>query len=387
MSHRKFSAPRHGSLKFLPKKRCTRPRGTPKSFPKDDASQASFFTVTRSLYITVYKTLFWIFIKTIKANPFDRLHWFQGRYDSCRPWSWKTRFCHQQEGSRRTSHHRWMPTTQGKFHYFFMVSKSIHRLSVSPVTSRPLTVHDPSRPSGLPVLLMKSRDDSTRTGMPARRRPSPSLPRSGNPKMVRSPSIVIWNCWRSTPFLSVPSATPKCKAFPSVKRRPISLKSKSMVVPSLTRSNGARITSKRKLPSTPSSPRTKWLIALVSPRVAVTTVSPQDGTQRNSQEKLTRVSARSPVLVHGIHLVSPSLLPDLVKRVTTTVPKSTRRSTESELVTTKSMARWSLTMVPPKSMSLTSQSIQSVVSSTTVKSNLTLSWSRYVLFISLITEN
>ena len=39
MSHRKFSAPRHGSLKFLPKKRCTRPRGTPKSFPKDDASK------------------------------------------------------------------------------------------------------------------------------------------------------------------------------------------------------------------------------------------------------------------------------------------------------------------------------------------------------------
>jgi len=39
MSHRKFSAPRHGSLKFLPKKRCVRPRGTPKSFPKDDPSK------------------------------------------------------------------------------------------------------------------------------------------------------------------------------------------------------------------------------------------------------------------------------------------------------------------------------------------------------------
>jgi len=44
MSHRKFSAPRHGSLKFLPKKRCTRPRGTPKSFPKDDASQPIHLT-------------------------------------------------------------------------------------------------------------------------------------------------------------------------------------------------------------------------------------------------------------------------------------------------------------------------------------------------------
>merc|ERR1711942_640992 len=44
MSHRKFSAPRHGSLKFLPKKRCTSPRGTPKSFPKDDASQPIHLT-------------------------------------------------------------------------------------------------------------------------------------------------------------------------------------------------------------------------------------------------------------------------------------------------------------------------------------------------------
>merc|ERR1711970_113404 len=44
MSHRKFSAPRHGSLKFLPKKRCVRPRGTPKSFPKDDASQPIHLT-------------------------------------------------------------------------------------------------------------------------------------------------------------------------------------------------------------------------------------------------------------------------------------------------------------------------------------------------------
>merc|ERR1712048_923718 len=44
MSHRKFSAPRHGSLKFLPKKRCTRPRGEPKSFPKDDASKPIHLT-------------------------------------------------------------------------------------------------------------------------------------------------------------------------------------------------------------------------------------------------------------------------------------------------------------------------------------------------------
>jgi len=36
MSHRKFSAPRHGSLAFLPRKRSRRHRGKCKSFPKDD---------------------------------------------------------------------------------------------------------------------------------------------------------------------------------------------------------------------------------------------------------------------------------------------------------------------------------------------------------------
>lgn len=36
MSHRKFEAPRHGSLGFLPKKRAARHRGRIKAFPKDD---------------------------------------------------------------------------------------------------------------------------------------------------------------------------------------------------------------------------------------------------------------------------------------------------------------------------------------------------------------
>ena len=36
MAHRKFSAPRHGSLGFLPKKRCKKKRGKIKSFPKNN---------------------------------------------------------------------------------------------------------------------------------------------------------------------------------------------------------------------------------------------------------------------------------------------------------------------------------------------------------------
>uniref|UniRef100_A0A8C0YBJ7 Large ribosomal subunit protein uL3 n=1 Tax=Cyprinus carpio carpio TaxID=630221 RepID=A0A8C0YBJ7_CYPCA len=44
MSHRKFSAPRHGSLGFLPRKRCKRHRGKVKSFPKDDTSKPVHLT-------------------------------------------------------------------------------------------------------------------------------------------------------------------------------------------------------------------------------------------------------------------------------------------------------------------------------------------------------
>lgn len=44
MSHRKFEAPRHGSLAFLPKKRSSRHRGKVKAFPKDDASKPCHLT-------------------------------------------------------------------------------------------------------------------------------------------------------------------------------------------------------------------------------------------------------------------------------------------------------------------------------------------------------
>merc|ERR1712055_1225958 len=44
MSHRKFSAPRHGSMGFLPKKRAKRHRGKCKAFPKDDPSKPVHLT-------------------------------------------------------------------------------------------------------------------------------------------------------------------------------------------------------------------------------------------------------------------------------------------------------------------------------------------------------
>jgi len=44
MSHRKFSAPRHGSMGFTPKKRSKRHRGKVKAFPKDDPSKPPHLT-------------------------------------------------------------------------------------------------------------------------------------------------------------------------------------------------------------------------------------------------------------------------------------------------------------------------------------------------------
>ncbi|CAE7584546.1 RPL3 [Symbiodinium sp. KB8] len=44
MSHRKFEAPRHGSLGFLPRKRTKKHRGKIRSFPKDAPTSKPFFT-------------------------------------------------------------------------------------------------------------------------------------------------------------------------------------------------------------------------------------------------------------------------------------------------------------------------------------------------------
>jgi large subunit ribosomal protein L3e len=44
MSHRKFEAPRHGSLGFLPRKRTTHHRGRVRKFPRDDASKPCHLT-------------------------------------------------------------------------------------------------------------------------------------------------------------------------------------------------------------------------------------------------------------------------------------------------------------------------------------------------------
>lgn len=44
MSHRKFEAPRNGSLGFLPKKRTKKHHGHIRSFPRDDAAKEPHLT-------------------------------------------------------------------------------------------------------------------------------------------------------------------------------------------------------------------------------------------------------------------------------------------------------------------------------------------------------
>jgi len=44
MSHRKFEAPRHGSLGFLPRRRTRHHRGRVRSFPRDDAKKPVHLT-------------------------------------------------------------------------------------------------------------------------------------------------------------------------------------------------------------------------------------------------------------------------------------------------------------------------------------------------------
>lgn len=44
MSHRKFKAPRHGHLGFLPRKRTRHHRGRVRSFPKDNPTKPVHFT-------------------------------------------------------------------------------------------------------------------------------------------------------------------------------------------------------------------------------------------------------------------------------------------------------------------------------------------------------
>ena len=58
MSHRKFSAPRHGNLGFLPKKRCKNHKGRIKTFPKDDPKKPVHLTAFTGYKVRFQETAF-----------------------------------------------------------------------------------------------------------------------------------------------------------------------------------------------------------------------------------------------------------------------------------------------------------------------------------------
>lgn len=53
MSHRKFSCPRKGNLKFCPRKRTAHHKGRIRSFPRDDRTKPCHFTAFGGNYNSI----------------------------------------------------------------------------------------------------------------------------------------------------------------------------------------------------------------------------------------------------------------------------------------------------------------------------------------------
>merc|ERR1712025_382461 len=119
----------------------------------------------------------------------------------------------------------------------------------------------------------------------------------------------------------------------------------------------------------------------VLPRVTVGKVSLPGGALKNSQGKPIGVSGKSLVSVLGIQLGSATPSPEVARKVTTTGTKSTRKSTESALVTKPKTAKPTKTTVPPLLISPTNPSTQSVAFPITVKSKTTLSLSKVAAWV------
>merc|ERR1711924_523217 len=103
-------------------------------------------------------------------------------------------------------------------------------------------------------------------------------------------------------------------------------------------------------------------------KVRVSRVSSLAGVSPVCHVRPTRVSARSPVLVHGTLPACHTLCHVPVKTVTTTVPRSTRRSTALQRVSSQLMARSPLTTHPPSSILLSRASPLLVAFHTMVRS-------------------
>merc|ERR1712243_282825 len=149
MSHRKFSAPRHGNLGFLPKKRCKNHKGRIKTFPKDDPKKPVHLTA-----FTGYKA---------------------GMTHICRSVD--------RPGSKTNKKEVIEPVT-------IIETPPIMVVGVVGYIETPHGMRL-SRPFGRSISRRKSEDASTKTGTLPRRRPSPNTPRNGRPRTARRKSRKI----------------------------------------------------------------------------------------------------------------------------------------------------------------------------------------------------
>ena len=123
---------------------------------------------------------------------------------------------------------------------------------------------------------------------------------------------------------------PKSIFLISDRRKLILLKFKSTEELLLKKLTGLNLNSNKKLKLERSLLTTRTSTSAESLKEAVPLESSRDGKSPNFPERLTEVSEKSPVLVHGIQLQSSGPAPELVNTVISTEPNSTTRSTESD---------------------------------------------------------
>ena len=123
---------------------------------------------------------------------------------------------------------------------------------------------------------------------------------------------------------------PKSIFLISDRRKLILLKFKSTEELLLKKLTGLNLNSNKKLKLVRSLLTTRTSTSAESPKEAVPLESSRDGKSPNFPERLTEVSERSPVLVHGIQLQSSGPAPELVNTVISIELNSTTRSTESD---------------------------------------------------------
>mmetsp|Transcript_7792 Transcript_7792/g.11266 ORF Transcript_7792/g.11266 Transcript_7792/m.11266 type:complete len:215 (-) Transcript_7792:358-1002(-) len=179
----------------------------------------------------------------------------------------------------------------------------------------------------------------TRIGTRQRKRPTPSMSPSTRPMEERILMPSLTELPSSAPS-SVSSPTHKLRNSTSASRRLTLWKSKSTEEPTLKpRSTLPKISSRRRSLLILSSQRTNKSMLLESPKVRDSRVSLPVGVSPVSHVRPTVVSVRLPVLDRGTLLVCLPQSHVPVKMVTSTVPNSTRRCTESERRETRLLAK------------------------------------------------